>query len=109
MSLTSRVFGLFSTTANEDSNTTATTNSSYSTSSANRVYASDHAVKNEIIPGVSRSQTVALEEDEPRPPYHHVRPPLNQYNDFDFQRARAKTVTNAVLGNAGWWNGWLCW
>ncbi|KAJ5585812.1 hypothetical protein N7450_005599 [Penicillium hetheringtonii] len=76
MSLTSRVFGLFSTTANSDS-TANTTNSSTSTpsnsatTSVSRVY-SDGGFRNEIIPGASRHVQGALEEEEPRPPYHHA-------------------------------------
>ena len=109
MSLTSRVFGLFSTTANSDS-TANTTNSSTSTpsnsatTSASRVY-SDGGFRNEIIPGASRHVQGALEEEEPRPPYHHVRVPSLE----SLQLVRSDDKANPVIGNAGRWNGWLCW
>ncbi|KAJ5408190.1 hypothetical protein N7509_002073 [Penicillium cosmopolitanum] len=72
MSLTSRVFGLFSTTANSDPAATNSTDLSTSTTHLPPSSISGH--KNEVTSGASRhaQSSTMLEEEEPRPPYLHA-------------------------------------
>lgn len=106
MSLTSRVFGLFTTTENSASNSDAPSSTSQSQAAAP---AGDHAFQTAGSMS-SRVQTAPAynEEEEPRPPYLHVCLPPHMVSLAAVSFPYANHVC-AGLGHACRWYGWNMW